>query len=158
MLSVVMVSVVAPHRVPRNSDWKRNGKWKDCDVVIRARAHWLKSQQRQSMCKHKLTMLSLNRWCRLSLIQTCFEGQEPRSLHLVAEYVMEGSMVFCQKNILEHSMRFHGNYLKRCLLTHYLCPAECSCAKWHYAEYRYVKYWCPEWPQKHTSLWSELRS
>jgi hypothetical protein len=27
-------------------------------------------------------------------------------------------MVFCQKNILEHSMRFHGDYLKRCLLTH----------------------------------------
>ncbi len=30
--------------------------------------------------------------------------------------VMEGSMVFCQKNILEHSMSFHGDYIKRCLL------------------------------------------
>jgi hypothetical protein len=29
---------------------------------------------------------------------------------------MEGSMVFCQKNILEHSMGFHGDYIKRCLL------------------------------------------
>jgi hypothetical protein len=30
---------------------------------------------------------------------------------------MEGSMVFCQKNILGHSMMFHGDYIKRCLLT-----------------------------------------
>jgi hypothetical protein len=27
-------------------------------------------------------------------------------------------MVFCQKNILEHSMSFHGDYIKRCILTH----------------------------------------
>jgi hypothetical protein len=39
-------------------------------------------------------------------------------MHLVAGCVMEGSMVFCQNNILEHSMRFHGDYLKRWLLTH----------------------------------------
>ncbi len=32
--------------------------------------------------------------------------------------VMEGSMVFCQKNILEHSVSFRGDYIKRCLLTH----------------------------------------
>jgi len=39
-------------------------------------------------------------------------------MHLVAGCVMEGSMVFCQKNILEHSTGFHGDYIKRCLLTH----------------------------------------
>jgi hypothetical protein len=39
-------------------------------------------------------------------------------MHLVAGCVTEGSMVFCQLNILEHSMRFHGDYLKRCFLTH----------------------------------------
>ncbi len=27
-------------------------------------------------------------------------------------------MIFCQKNILEHSMKFHGDYLKRCILTY----------------------------------------
>ncbi len=31
-------------------------------------------------------------------------------MDLVAGCVMEGSMVFCQKNILKHSMRFHGDY------------------------------------------------
>jgi hypothetical protein len=30
---------------------------------------------------------------------------------------MEGSMMFCQKIILEHSMKFHGDYIKGCLLT-----------------------------------------
>ncbi len=30
---------------------------------------------------------------------------------------MEGSMMFCQKNTLGHSMMFHGDYIKRCLLT-----------------------------------------
>jgi hypothetical protein len=39
-------------------------------------------------------------------------------MHLVDGCVMEGSMVFCQKNSLEHSMRFHGDYIKRCILTH----------------------------------------
>jgi hypothetical protein len=39
-------------------------------------------------------------------------------MHLVTGWVIEGSIVFCQKNILEHSMKFHGGYLKRCLLTH----------------------------------------
>ncbi len=38
-------------------------------------------------------------------------------MYLVAGFVMEGSMVFCQKNILEHSMGFHGDYIKGCLLT-----------------------------------------
>jgi hypothetical protein len=30
---------------------------------------------------------------------------------------MEGSMIFCQKNVLEYSMSFHGDYKKRCILT-----------------------------------------
>jgi hypothetical protein len=34
-------------------------------------------------------------------------------MHLVAGCVMEGSMVLCQKNILEHSKRFHGDYINR---------------------------------------------
>ncbi len=38
-------------------------------------------------------------------------------MHLVAGCVMEGSVVLCQKNILEHSMRFHGDSIKGCLLT-----------------------------------------
>ncbi len=42
-------------------------------------------------------------------------------MHLVVGCVMEGSMVFCQKNIVEHSMGFHGDYIKRCLLTHRVC-------------------------------------
>ncbi len=33
-------------------------------------------------------------------------------MHLVAGCVMEGSMVFCQKNILEHSMSFHVDYIE----------------------------------------------
>jgi len=39
-------------------------------------------------------------------------------MHLVAECFMEGFMVFCQNDILEHSMSFHRDYIKRCLLTH----------------------------------------
>jgi hypothetical protein len=39
-------------------------------------------------------------------------------MNLVAGCVMEGSMVFCQNNFLEHSMSFHGDCIKRCLLTH----------------------------------------
>jgi hypothetical protein len=30
---------------------------------------------------------------------------------------MEGSMIFCQKNVLEYSMSFHGDCKKRCILT-----------------------------------------
>jgi hypothetical protein len=30
---------------------------------------------------------------------------------------MEGSMIFCQNNILEHYLGFHGDYKKRCILT-----------------------------------------
>jgi hypothetical protein len=33
-------------------------------------------------------------------------------MRLVAGCVMEGPIVFCQKNILEHSMRFHGDYIE----------------------------------------------
>ncbi len=75
-------------------------------------ACWHKSQQHQFMCKHKSLTSSLthpNLFLRLST----------KMMHLVAGCVMEGSMVFCQKNnILEHSMRFHGDYIKRCLPTH----------------------------------------
>ena len=38
--------------------------------------------------------------------------------HLVAGCVMEGSLVFYQKTILEHSISFHEDFVKRCLLTH----------------------------------------
>jgi hypothetical protein len=31
--------------------------------------------------------------------------------------VMEGSIIFYQNNILEHSLSFHGDYKKRCILT-----------------------------------------
>ncbi len=40
-----------------------------------------------------------------------------KKMNLVAGRVMKGSMVFCKNNILEHSMSFHGDYNKRCLLT-----------------------------------------
>jgi hypothetical protein len=33
-------------------------------------------------------------------------------MQLVAVYVMEGSMIFCHKNVLGHSMMFHGDYKK----------------------------------------------
>ena len=38
-------------------------------------------------------------------------------MQLVAGCVMEGSMLFCHKNVLGHSMMFLGDYKKRCLLT-----------------------------------------
>jgi hypothetical protein len=39
--------------------------------------------------------------------------------HKVAVCVMEGSMVFCQENILEHFMNFRGDYVKGgCSLRH----------------------------------------
>ncbi len=41
-----------------------------------------------------------------------------KKMHLVAGCVMEDSMVFCQKNILEHSMSFNGDNIKICLLIH----------------------------------------
>jgi hypothetical protein len=40
-----------------------------------------------------------------------------KRMNLVAGCVVEGSIVFCQKNIPEHSMSFHGDYVKRHLLT-----------------------------------------
>jgi len=39
-------------------------------------------------------------------------------IHLIEGCVIEGSMVFCQKNILEHSISLHADYMKRCVLTH----------------------------------------
>jgi len=41
-----------------------------------------------------------------------------KKMNLVAGCVMEGSLVFCQNNILEHSMGFHGDYIKRCLIAY----------------------------------------
>ncbi len=81
--------------------------WKDRVLATRAMAHWLESQQHQSMYKHKSMTSSLTHpslYCRLST----------KMSHLVAGC----AMVFCLKNILELSMRFHGDYLKRYLLTH----------------------------------------
>ena len=51
----------------------------------------------------------INCWCHLF-----------SSLKLILKanrWVMEGSMIFCQKNILEHSLSFYRDYKKRCLLT-----------------------------------------
>jgi hypothetical protein len=47
-----------------------------------------------------------------------FRRLSTKMMHLVVGCVIEGSMVFCQKNILEHSVKFHGDYLKRCSLKH----------------------------------------
>jgi hypothetical protein len=60
----------------------------------------------------------INWWCHFLLIQTCFEGSATSWCILLFGCAMEGSMIFCQKNILEHSMKLNGDYLKRWLLTH----------------------------------------
>ncbi len=85
--------------------------WKDRILATRATAHWLESQQHRFLCKHKSMTSSLTH-------PNLFRRLSTKMFHLVAGCVMEGSMVFCQKNILERSMRFQGDYLKRCLLTH----------------------------------------
>ncbi len=76
-----------------------------------AMTYWHKSQRHQFICKHKLLRSSLT---HLNL----FWRWSNKMMHLVVGWVMEGSMAFCQKNILEQSMSFHGDYIKRCLLTH----------------------------------------
>ncbi len=65
---------------------------------------------------------NINRRCHSHSSKLVLKVKRQDDVHLVAGCVMEGSMVFCQKNILEHSMRFHGDYLKRCLLTHRVSP------------------------------------
>ncbi len=54
----------------------------------------------------------------LSPIQLVLKVKKHMWFIFVAECAMEGSMIFCQKNTLEHSMKFNGDYLKRCILTH----------------------------------------
>ncbi len=64
---------------------------------------------------------NINWWlhllCPFSFISNLFWRLSNKLMHLVVGCVMEGSMVLCQKNILGHSMMFHGDYIKRCLLT-----------------------------------------
>ena len=71
------------------------------------------------MYKHKLLTLSVVPSLSRSNWFLKVKQQVDSSLliQVVAGSVMEGSMVFCQKNILGNSMRFHGDYIKRCLLT-----------------------------------------
>jgi hypothetical protein len=76
-----------------------------------ANTHWTRSHLHQFMCKHKLSASSLTH-------PNFFLKVSNKRMNLLAGRVMEGCMVFCQKNILEHSMSFHGNFIKRCLLAH----------------------------------------
>jgi len=76
--------------------------WKDRDFARWAKARWLERQRRQFICKHNSTMTSLS-----PSLPNLFWRSSTKMMHLVAGCVMEGSVVFCQKNILEHSMRFH---------------------------------------------------
>jgi len=73
-------------------------------------------------CQEKIQRYQFMRWHKLmtsSLVNpNLFWRLSTKMLHLVAGCVMEGVTIFCQKKILEHSMKFHGDYLKRCLLTH----------------------------------------
>jgi len=78
--------------------------WKDKAFAIPAMAHWL------GRCR-------LHLLCPLSFISNLFWRLSNKLMQLVAGCVMEGSMVFCQKNILGYSMMFHGDYKKRCPLT-----------------------------------------
>jgi hypothetical protein len=68
-----------------------------------------RSQRYHFMCKHKLLTSSVNS-SKLVLKVT------NKKMNLVA--VVGRFHGILPQNILEHSMSFHGNYLKRCLLTH----------------------------------------
>ncbi len=86
--------------------WNTSKLWKDWIFAWRAVARQNKRQWHQFMGRHKSVTSSFvhpNLFWRLSNKFLC---------------AMEGSMIFCQKNILEHFMKFHGDYLKRCLLAH----------------------------------------
>ncbi len=89
--------------------------WKDRVFAIPATACWL------GRCGTDLCA-NLNWWlhllCPLSFISNLFWRLSNKLMQLVAGCVMEGSMMFCQKNILGHSMMFHGDYKKRCLRNH----------------------------------------
>ncbi len=88
--------------------------WKDRGFAMWAKARWLEWCGTDSCA-------NINRWLRLlcpySFISNLFWTLSNKLMHLFAGCVMEGSMVFCQKNILGHSRLFHGDYIKRCLLT-----------------------------------------
>jgi hypothetical protein len=76
--------------------------WKDWFFAYWAKAYWHKSQQHQ-FCANVI------HWCHLFQSKLVLKVmQQDDTSCLVARCVMEGSMVFCQKNILEHSMGFHG--------------------------------------------------
>jgi hypothetical protein len=87
--------------------------WKDRVFAIRAKAHWLER------CSTDLCA-DINWWrhllCPFFFI-SLFWRLSNKLMHLGAGFVMEGSMMFCQKNILGHSRLFHGDYKRRCLLT-----------------------------------------
>ncbi len=88
--------------------------WKDRGFAMWAKACWLER------CGTDLCA-NINRWlhllCPFSFISNLFWRLSNKLMHLFARCVMEGSMVFCQKNILGHSRLFHGDYIKQCLLT-----------------------------------------
>ncbi len=88
--------------------------WKGRVFAIRAKARWLER------CGTDLCA-NINRWlhllCPFSFISNLFWRLSNKLIHLVAGCVMEGSMVFCKKNIPGHSKMFYGDYIKRCLLT-----------------------------------------
>ncbi len=98
---------------------KRQTVLKDRGFAIRAKACWLKRCGTDLL--HTDLCANINRWlhllCPFSFISYLFWRLSNKLMHLVAGCVMEGSMVFCQKNILGHSMMFHGDYIQRCLLT-----------------------------------------
>ncbi len=66
------------------------------------------SQWHQFMCKHKLltSSLSHSKWFL-----------KVNNRNLLLRWCMKGLMIFCQKNILQHSLRFFWPYKKRSLLT-----------------------------------------
>jgi len=100
-------------RLPGESPVKRY--WHLCGknwgFAWQAKACWHKGQRHQFICKHKSLTSSLTH-------QNLLWRLSNKIMHLVAGCVMQGSMVFFQKNILEHSMSFHGDYKKRFLITH----------------------------------------
>ncbi len=59
---------------------------------------------------------SLQFWQQLLIGNSKNINQGHRTLLLFSSVKMLSSMLFCQKNSLEHSMNFHGDYIKRCLL------------------------------------------
>ncbi len=86
--------------------------WRDRVFAIQAKACWLKR------CSTNLCA-NINWWLHLlcPFPLSGFEGQAPSSFILLLGVSSKVSMMFFQMNILGHSMMFHGDYIKRCLLT-----------------------------------------